>query len=563
MKNSLVIYIYLLFSHILVLDIAKSQSQPQLLFSLPLPIDASFGSPLLTGSVVSDINNDGNLEIIQNAGNKLFVYDYEGQIVNGWPQNTIYTLQQNAAVGDVTGDGYKNLIALDRNFNGNSYLYAWDNLGVYLSGFPLLVEFNISSFPQTPILIDFNRDGANEIVFNTDSTVLILDGLGNNINGWPKIFDERIYDIGVGDFNGDNNIDIVCRTRTSFKFYNLDGSQLFNSFIMNEGSIGFMSHSFADIDMDGNTEIFAGIYELGSGPWAAGTVLFDPETGIVNGWPQWLEYNQFIFEPCSWADFNGDDTLEIIFGDDDGLLHVMDIHGSYLEGFPVQPGNSITAGINPPVGDIDGDGDFEIFIDNNIVFGGVSSRYHVFHHNGEEISWSPQYLNGIAAFISPALGDLDNDGSVEVVYAVTDYLTSAQVGLHVYTIPGVPFDVSTFPWPMKGHDPQNTMWYDYPYYLKIDDEQNELLPHTIALNQNYPNPFNNSTIIPYELDVNAHVRIFIYNILGEEKSVLVNDEKSAGKYNVVWNPGAIPSGVYFIKLETNKYSIVRKTLLLK
>ena len=61
MKNSLVIYIYLFFSHFLVLDIAKSQPQPQLLFSLPLPIDASFGSPLLTGSVVSDINNDGTV----------------------------------------------------------------------------------------------------------------------------------------------------------------------------------------------------------------------------------------------------------------------------------------------------------------------------------------------------------------------------------------------------------------------------------------------------------------------------------------------------------------------
>ena len=564
MKNSLAIYIYLLTLHLLALDLIKGQeSEPEHVFSIPLGIDNLFGGPGLTGVCIADINNDGNLEIIQNAGNKLFVYDYEGQIVNGWPQNTVYTLQQNAAVGDITGNGYKDIVALDRSNNGNSYLYAWDYQGSALPGFPLSINFNSGSMPETPILIDLNMDGANEIVFHTDSSIYVLDGLANNYNGWPKLLEERVYNIGVGDFNGDENVDITYTTINAIHYYNEDGSQLFEPFQMNGDSIGFLSISVADIDLDNNSEIFAGIYVLGNGPWETGMVLIDPETGIINGWPQWLSYNQFVFDPCSWADFNGDDTLEIIFGDNDGLLHVMDIHGSLLDGFPAQPGNSITAGINPPVGDIDGDGDMEIFIDNNIGYSGGSSRSHVFHHNGEEVSWSPLSLSGYSSFLSPALGDLDNNGSVEIIYAVRDYLASNQVGLHVFTIPGVPFETETFPWPMNGHDPQNTGWYDFPYYLNINEDGNELLPQSIELQQNFPNPFNGSTVIPYELSINSQVRISVINILGEEIIVLVNDKKPPGKYNVVWSSGKIPSGVYFAVLQNGNNVQTQKLILLK
>lgn len=564
MKNLQVIYLYLLFSHLLVLDAVKSQApEPGILFSLSLETDGLFGGPGLTGVIIADIDNDSDLEIIQNAGDKLFILDHNGLDINGWPISVINTLQQNAVVGDVTGNGYKDIVALDRSNNGSSYLYAWDYQGTNLPGFPLAVHFNSGSMPETPILIDLNRDGANEIVFHTDSSIYVLDGLSNNYNGWPILLEEMVYNIGVGDFNGDENVDITFTTINAIHFYNAGGSQIYEPFQMNNDSIGFLSISVADIDFDNSSEIFAGIYVLGNGPWEAGTVLIDPETGIVNGWPQWLIYNQFVFDPCSWADLNGDDTLEIIFGDDDGLLHVLDIHGSYLNGFPAQPGNSITAGINPPIGDIDGDGDMEIFIDNNIGYAGSSSHSHVFQHFGEEVSWSPILLSGYSSFLSPALGDLDNDGSVEIIYAVRDYLVPNQVGLHVFTIPGVPFDVSTFPWPMNGHDPQNTGWYDYTYYLNINDDENELLPQAISLHQNFPNPFNNSTVIPYELSINSHVRISVVNILGEEIIVLVNDKKSPGKYNVVWNSGAIPSGVYFIKLETGKKNIVMKTLLLK
>jgi hypothetical protein len=81
----------------------------------------------------------------------------------------------------------------------------------------------------------------------------------------------------------------------------------------------------------------------------------------------------------------------------------------------------------------------------------------------------------------------------------------------------------------------------------------ESLPsNTYVLNQNYPNPFNPSTRIEYSLPENSNVILTIYNSLGIEIRVLVNQRQSAGRYSVEWSPdsetGGLPSGVYYYKL---------------
>ncbi len=88
-------------------------------------------------------------------------------------------------------------------------------------------------------------------------------------------------------------------------------------------------------------------------------------------------------------------------------------------------------------------------------------------------------------------------------------------------------------------------------------------PVEFALLQNYPNPFNPVTVINYQLPKNSDVKLGIYNAQGKLMGILVNESQSAGDYNVEWNAGAFPSGVYFYRLEAGSFVSNKKMILIK
>ncbi|HEX2866761.1 MAG TPA: carboxypeptidase regulatory-like domain-containing protein [Ignavibacteriales bacterium] len=94
-------------------------------------------------------------------------------------------------------------------------------------------------------------------------------------------------------------------------------------------------------------------------------------------------------------------------------------------------------------------------------------------------------------------------------------------------------------------------------------EDNGAVPSAYSLKQNYPNPFNPSTTISFSIPEKARVTLKIYNILGSEVASIMNEEKPAGKYSVVFNAGSLPSGIYFYTLSSGKYSVTKKLVLLK
>jgi len=95
----------------------------------------------------------------------------------------------------------------------------------------------------------------------------------------------------------------------------------------------------------------------------------------------------------------------------------------------------------------------------------------------------------------------------------------------------------------------------------VDEQVN--LVNNFKLLQNYPNPFNPTTRIFYVISRTTNVNLKVYNITGNEVATLVNEVKGPGIYNAEFNGKNLSSGVYFYKLTAEKYSAVRKMILLR
>ncbi|MFZ4621011.1 MAG: T9SS type A sorting domain-containing protein [Bacteroidota bacterium] len=90
----------------------------------------------------------------------------------------------------------------------------------------------------------------------------------------------------------------------------------------------------------------------------------------------------------------------------------------------------------------------------------------------------------------------------------------------------------------------------------------EVIP-TFALQQNYPNPFNPSTTIEYSVAVPGNVRLTVYNELGKECAVLFDRTMEAGSYRYMFDASALPSGVYYYRIQSAGSSHVKKLMLVK
>ncbi len=89
------------------------------------------------------------------------------------------------------------------------------------------------------------------------------------------------------------------------------------------------------------------------------------------------------------------------------------------------------------------------------------------------------------------------------------------------------------------------------------------VPAEFSLEQNYPNPFNPVTNIKFAVPVTGNMKISVYNILGDEIEILVNENLTPGTYSVDFNAEKYSSGVYFYRLQSEKFSDSKKMIIAK
>jgi hypothetical protein len=102
----------------------------------------------------------------------------------------------------------------------------------------------------------------------------------------------------------------------------------------------------------------------------------------------------------------------------------------------------------------------------------------------------------------------------------------------------------------------------YAYY-ELGSSVEISVPNSFDLAQNYPNPFNPSTKIDYSIAKTANVQLIVFNSIGEEIAVMVNEMQQPGRYTINFDAASLSSGVYFYKLVAGDFISIKKMILLR
>lgn len=128
-------------------------------------------------------------------------------------------------------------------------------------------------------------------------------------------------------------------------------------------------------------------------------------------------------------------------------------------------------------------------------------------------------------------------------------------------LPGYPFLSN----PHRGYDYVKSLTASEPGTVTSigSDPLGLSIPKGFILEQNYPNPFNPSTTISYHVAKENFVNLRVFDMLGQEVTTLVSEQKSPGTYNVNWNASVLASGTYFYRLEVGGDIVTKKAVLIK
>jgi len=210
---------------------------------------------------VGDLDGDGKPEIVATGSQCIYAWHIDGTPVKGWPVKAesgfYFGWLHHVVLSDLDNDGYLEVLACAFHeypeFNG--YVAVWRYDGTYMPGFPKYYEFEPNS---TPIPGDIDNDGYKEIVFVTGEFVLGLPNIhvlridGTEMPGWPVYhFGANYDDLALADFDGDNSVDIILTSNyaSDIFVYHNDGTLITDNPMAYHGS-PFACPNFNDINKD-------------------------------------------------------------------------------------------------------------------------------------------------------------------------------------------------------------------------------------------------------------------------------------------------------------------------
>ncbi|MBN1402397.1 MAG: VCBS repeat-containing protein [Anaerolineae bacterium] len=298
---------------------------------------------------------------------------------------------------------------------------------------------------SSPVVHDWDGDGYGEIAIGSwDGFFYLLDHRLETLPGWPKFSPRGFFGSpALGDLDGDESPEIIVASDAGhLQAWHADGSSVPGFPI----ELGYKSWGSAVI-LPGPHIAIGGLRQL---------FLFDAHGRAVPAWPGWmsnwadstpavgadviaittllegprsqgalwawhLDGSPYPWSPLALrmdsdsspalADLDDDGRVEIIVGDDEGLLHVVDLDGRELSGFPRRAQSLIEA--SPAIADLDGDGALDIAV------GSWDGRMYLWDRYGRDLPGWPIRV-GDQIISSAALVDLDGDDRLDIVVGSKD-----------------------------------------------------------------------------------------------------------------------------------------------
>ena len=416
-----------------------------------------------SGISLADVNEDGFLEIISACTDgTLHVWDYHGNELPGWPQTGLNIIQSKAAVGDIDPDypGLEILVAGKQN-----KLYAWHNDGTAVTGWPLTLG-ETEGF-RSPVLFDIDNDGFLEIILGQkiypDGHVIIFNHDGTICPGWPQPMSNMcIATPTVGDVDNDGEVEICAVSLKSVFLWDKDGVPKSGWPKLNvAGGMSYAQPVFADLDDDGDMEILHSYYTSNTNYVG----IYHHDGSVFENWPQVYPGPQNYVMPIT-GDIDADGDLEI-FGGCHGY-GILERHhnGDTVAGWPVDIYN---LECSPIIFDLDNDGEREI------IFGDNAGTFYAYNGDGSLVEDWPIPAGGNAMVNSAAVGDVDGDGDIEIALVVSNGT------INLWTIADVPYHPYLTDWGTFYHDIWNTGWM---HPLQPQNLTAEILSNSVHLSWN-------------------------------------------------------------------------------
>jgi hypothetical protein len=486
------------------------------------PLRLSGARVVFSSPTLADLDGDGKLEIIVGGGDGI-VYAirptgellWSFQVAQAIDPLVSHPTGDNVirgaiSVADINADGYPEVVVpvgeidhaeqLPTGHDVNGAVVVLDHRGTVVPGWPVITrdhwgeesDGHSDGVPVSPALGDIDGDGDLEIIaVSFDQQINAWHHDGTRVRGWPKFVHESQWSpIGLADMDGDGSLEIIALVTTQeepgsdtvqggdLRIYRPDGSQVCRYTI----DQAFTSApAIGDMDGDGQLEIVSGTGDWYAGPGRGWHVYaWDGNCRLRPGWPV-TTYSYMTSAPAL-ADLDRDGKLEVIATSGtihnssfDPRIYAWRYDGKVVPGFPVTPitaqGNT-SYPLSPIVADWNADGRAEIFTSFAWEVGalradGTQYTYRPGGVTPGKTFWARYTLNN-----TPAVGDIDRDGRLELVVAsVAVEGNPAYGGIFVYESPAAGGRVT---WPMLGADAQ----HDHVYPRTLADDA-VVVRHTI------------------------------------------------------------------------------------